>query len=106
MISFDKGHTGRLFVFMIFWVFYSFAVLPLQFSPFTPDSVKSKTDKFSKITIWVNLKNKQQLHSKVLLNSFPVNGHTSVHRIIVSPRFHSGNQRVKEQKIPHPHTKF
>ena len=40
-----------------------------------PDSVKSKTDNISKITNWVKMKNKQ-LHSKVLLNSFPTNGHT------------------------------
>ena len=44
-------------------------------NPLTPDSAKSKTDKFSKITIWVKLKSKQS-HSKVLLNSFPMNGHT------------------------------
>ena len=36
---------------------------------------KSKVDKFSKITNWVKLKNKRY-HSKVLLNSFPTNGHT------------------------------
>ena len=40
-----------------------------------PISVKSKTDKFSKIKNRVNLKNKQH-HSEVLLNSFPMNGHT------------------------------
>ena len=42
---------------------------------FTPDSVKSNIDQFSKITNWVNSINKQHL-SKVLLNSFPMNGHT------------------------------
>ena len=41
--------------------------------PFTLDNTKSKTDKFSKISNWGKLKNK---HSKVLLNSFPMNGHT------------------------------
>ena len=44
-------------------------------NPFTPESAKSKIDKFSKIANWVKLKNKQH-HSKVLLNSFPMNGHT------------------------------
>ena len=44
-------------------------------NPFTLDSDRSKTDKFSKITNRVKLKNKQH-HSKELLNSFPVNGHT------------------------------
>ena len=44
--------------------------------PFTPDSAKSKIDKFfSKITNWIKLENK--LHrSKVLLNSFLMNDHT------------------------------
>ena len=32
----------------------------LSFNPFTPDSAKSKIDKFSKINSWVKLKNKQQ----------------------------------------------
>ena len=45
--------------------------------PFTPDSDKCKLDKFSKRTNWVKLKNKQH-HSKVLLNSFPINGHVRV----------------------------
>ena len=46
------------------------------FNPFTPDSAESKIiDKFPKIPKWVKLKNKQH-HSKVLLNSFPMNGHT------------------------------
>ena len=45
------------------------------FIPFTPDSAMSKIDKFSKITNWVKLINKQH-HSKVLLNSFPMNGET------------------------------
>ena len=35
-------------------------------NPFTPDSAKSKMDKFSKITNWTKLKNKQY-HRKVLL---------------------------------------
>ena len=42
---------------------------------FAPDSAKSKIDTFSKITNWVKPKNKQH-HSKVLLNIFPMNGHT------------------------------
>ena len=46
-----------------------------KLSPFTPDSAESKIDKFSEITNWVKLKNKQH-RSKVPLNSFPVNGHT------------------------------
>ena len=29
------------------------------FNPMTPDSVKSKTDKFYKITNWVKMKNKE-----------------------------------------------
>ena len=41
----------------------------VQLNPLTPDSAKSKTDKFSKITNWVKL-------IKELLNSFPINGHT------------------------------
>ena len=46
-----------------------------KIKPFTPDSAKSKIDKFLKMTIWVKFKNKQH-HSKVLLNSFPLNGQT------------------------------
>ena len=45
------------------------------FDPLTPDSAKSKIDRNSRITNWVKLKTKQH-HSKVLLNSFPMNGHT------------------------------
>ena len=45
------------------------------YNPFTPDSAKSIIDRFSKITNWRKLQNKQQ-HSKVLLNSFLMNGHT------------------------------
>ena len=48
-------------------------ILPSTF--FTPDSAKSKIAKFSKITNWAKLKNKQH-RSKVLLNSFPTNGRT------------------------------
>ena len=40
--------------------------------PFTSDSAKSKFDKFSKITNWVKMNNKQY-HGIVLLNSFPMN---------------------------------
>ena len=39
------------------------------YNSFTPDSAKSKIDKFSKITNWVNLKNKPQRHSKVQLSN-------------------------------------
>ena len=42
---------------------------------FTPDSAKSKTDKFSKLTNEVKLTNKQH-HSKVLLSRFSTIGHT------------------------------
>ena len=42
-------------------------------NPFTPDSAKSKIDKFSTITNWVKMKKKQH-HNKVLLRSFPMNG--------------------------------
>ena len=41
----------------------------------TPDRAKSKIYKFPKISNWVKLKNKQH-HSKVLLDSFPMNDHT------------------------------
>ena len=44
-------------------------------NPFTSDSAKYKIDKFSKVTIWVKLKNNHH-HSKVLLDGFPMNGHT------------------------------
>ena len=40
-------------------------------NPFIPDSEKTKSDKFSKVTDWEKLKNKQH-HSKVL----PMNSHT------------------------------
>ena len=49
------------------------------FNPFTLNSTKSKIDIFSKITNWVELKNKQH-NSKVLVNSFPKHRHT-VHKI-------------------------
>ena len=42
---------------------------------FNPDSAKSKIDKVPKIVNWVKLKNKQH-HSKLMLNRFPMNGHT------------------------------
>ena len=52
-----------------------------QINPFSPDNAKSKTDKFSKITTWMKLKNKQH-YSKVLLNSFSmITPQGSVHRI-------------------------
>ena len=58
-----------------FWITWdSFEDGPFTFfNPFTPDSAKSETDQFTKITNWVKLKNKQH-HSKILLNSFPMNG--------------------------------
>ena len=46
-----------------------------EYTWLTTDSAKSKIVKFSKITTWVKLNDKQH-HSKVLLNSFPMNGHT------------------------------
>ena len=45
------------------------------FNLFIGDSAKFKIDKFSQITNWAKLKSKQH-HSTVLLNSFPMNGHT------------------------------
>ena len=43
-------------------------------NPFTHENVKSEIDKLKKkkMTNWVILKNRQY-HSKVLLNSFPMN---------------------------------
>ena len=46
-------------------------------NPFPPDSAKSKIDKFPKITNWIKLTNTQH-HSEVLLNSFSMNGRTSI----------------------------
>ena len=83
-------------------------------NPFTLDNAKSKIDKYSKITNWVKLKNKQHC-SKVLLNSFPtkvslreskgkvllngfqMNGHIWVLSVrnLCHPRFCSRSQRVK-----------
>ena len=54
--------------------------MALTLSP-TSDSAKLKIDDFAKITNWVKLKNKYN-HNKVLLNNFPMNGHTgTVHGI-------------------------
>ena len=50
------------------------SAVKLLINSLTADSAKSKTDKFSKLTNWVKLKTKH--HSKVLLSSFPMNGHT------------------------------
>ena len=47
----------------------------LKRNPFTPDSAKSKTDQFSKIEN-SNWGTNKQHHNKVLLDSFPMNGHT------------------------------
>ena len=44
-------------------------------NPLTPDSAQSKINKLSKIANRIKSINKQH-HSKVLLNSFPMNGHT------------------------------
>ena len=54
--------------------------LTLMFKPFTPDSAKSKIDKFSKITNWVKLET-LQLHNKVLLSGFPMNGLSTESRV-------------------------
>ena len=57
---------------------FSIKLSLLTLSPL--EGVKSKLDNFSKSTNWVkSLKkkpSKHQHHSKVLLNSFPMNGHT------------------------------
>ena len=45
----------------------------LCINPFTTESAKSKLDKFSKTT---GNDNNKQLHNTVLLNSFPMNGHS------------------------------
>ena len=45
------------------------------FNPSTHDGAMFKIVKFSKIKYWVKLKNKEH-HSKILLNNFPMNGHT------------------------------
>ena len=42
---------------------------------FPPATAKPKLKNFPQIRNWVQLKNKQH-HSKVMLNSFPTNGHT------------------------------
>ena len=66
---------------------------------FTSDRAESKIDKFSKITNWVKLKNKQH-HSKLQLNSLmPMNGHTlgfyplnqKLENVLYYPRFHLGS---------------
>ena len=58
---------------------------------FTPDSARSKIDKFSKTTNMVKLINKQY-HSKVLLISFPMNGHTlkKVRKLFITHGFTLG----------------
>ena len=69
-----------------------------DFNPFILDSAGSKIDKFSKITNWVKLKNKQH-RSKGLLNSFPMYGHTLrfclKNEKFLHPRFPSWSQRVR-----------
>ena len=73
----------------------------MEVTPFTHDSAKSKIDQFSQITNWVKFTSKQH-HSKVLLNSFPMNGHTLLvfwprnqNKTLYQSRFYSGSQRVK-----------
>ena len=63
------------------------------YNPLTPDSNKSKTDEFS-----------NNKHSKVLLNSFPMNDHTlgfcpqnQKLENCVSSKVNSGSQRVNKQ---------
>ena len=63
---------GSRFVFFALRFNFFMSLLKTVY-PFTPNSAKSKIDKFSKITNWVKLKNKQH-HSKELLNSFAMNG--------------------------------
>ena len=58
---------------------------------FTLDIAKSKIDKFSNIANWQKLTNKQ-IHCKVVLNSFPVNGHTL--------GFFPYNQRIENFVLP------
>ena len=62
--------------------FSSFAVIKIiklrewtSLNPFPADRAKSKIDKFSKITNWVKMREKQH-HSKALLNRFRMNGHS------------------------------
>ena len=55
------------------YTFVSFVYFLIN--PLTHISAKSKVDKFSKITNWVKLKNRQQ-HNKALLNNFPMKGNT------------------------------
>ena len=77
-----------------------FFYFTIAFNRFTPDSTKSKTDKFSKITNWVKLKNNEH-RSKVLLNSFPMNSHTlrilsiesKVRKLCITQRFNSGGSK-------------
>ena len=46
-------------------------------NPFTPDRANSKIDKFCQNYKLGKIKKKnRQHHSKVLLNNFPINGHT------------------------------
>ena len=53
-----------------------------RFNAFTPEGAKAKIDKFFKITKSAKLnKTTAVLFSKVLLSSFPINGHTLGFRI-------------------------
>ena len=63
-----------------------------QLTLFNPDSTKSKIVKFSKITNWVKLKNKQH-HSKVLNKAQQLSNERSHLRVTI--KVDSGSQRVK-----------
>ena len=69
LLSCVLGEQGRAYFVLLYTrLFYSVNL-------FTSDDAKSKIVKLSKITNWGKLKTTQH-HSKVLLNSFPMNGHT------------------------------
>ena len=65
-----------MIVFLVVYVVAFPVQLMTLFNSFTPDSAKSKNDKFSKITNWVKKKNLKvkQHQSKVLFNSLPMKG--------------------------------
>ena len=78
-----------------------------MFNPFTADSFKSKINKVSKLTNRVKLKNKQ-CHSKVLLHSFLMNGHTylrvlsmesKVRKLCITQGFTLGVIGLKESNV-------
>ena len=61
---------------MMFVVYVTqvFLLFDVEFNLFTSDSVTTKTDKFSEITDWVKLKNKQQNWLTCLVNIQTGNG--------------------------------